>query len=491
MKCFWCGGELENQKVCPQCGQDMTLYRKIIHASNSCYNLALELAKVRDLSGAIPYLQQSLKWNKNNIEARNLLGLIYCEIGEMESALEEWTISASYQPKDNPATRYLNVVAARQSRVESINQVIRKYNQAIYYANNDSEDLAILQARLVIARNSKHLKAHLLLALLYMKKGEYAKAERTLKKALKIDAGNTTAHRYLSELREIADKKKLKLGKKKAQSAPPQPVDDDTFRDDSILIPTYKESTGSWSTVYLLLVGVLIGGICTYFLIFPSERRSLQAEANQAKQEYYSELNLLQDEIDRLKGNQDGWESEKQQMESELAKYEDDTVAEQYIWLNQVYQYKIAGDDYSAMETLAKIDPGVEMPEQFLESYQELMTEYATEGVTRIFNYAVEQYELSQFETSRDYLLLALEWKPDFPEALYWLGVSYWNLNDQTTAAQYLTQLNDEYPAHALAAEARRLLGIAEPVSAQVTDQAEETDSLQEDVPEGENASGE
>ena len=218
MKCFWCGGELENQKVCPQCGQDMTLYRKIIHASNSCYNLALELAKVRDLSGAIPYLQQSLKWNKNNIEARNLLGLIYCEIGEMESALEEWTISASYQPKDNPATRYLNVVAARQSRVESINQVIRKYNQAIYYANNDSEDLAILQARQVIARNSKHLKAHLLLALLYMKKGEYAKAERTLKKALKIDAGNTTAHRYLSELREIADKKKLKLGKKKVEN---------------------------------------------------------------------------------------------------------------------------------------------------------------------------------------------------------------------------------------------------------------------------------
>ena len=144
----------------------------IIHASNSCYNLGLELAQVRDLSGAIPYLQQSLKWNKNNIQARNLLGLIYCEIGEMEGALEEWTISASYQSKDNPAVGYLNVIAARQSRVDNINQVIRKYNQAIYYAKDDSDDLAVLQAKQVISRNPKHLKAHLLLALLYMKKKE-------------------------------------------------------------------------------------------------------------------------------------------------------------------------------------------------------------------------------------------------------------------------------------------------------------------------------
>lgn len=461
MKCFWCGGELENQKVCPQCGQDMTLYRKIIHASNSCYNLALELGKVRDLSGAIPYLQQSLKWNKNNIEARNLLGLIYCEIGEMEGALEEWTISASYQPKDNPATRYLNVVAARQSRTESINTVIRKYNQAIYYANNDSDDLAVLQARQVIARNSKHLKAHLLLALIYMKKSEYAKAERILRKALKIDAGNTTALRYLNELREIADKKRLKIGKKKSEVTPPQPRDDNTIRDDSILIPTYKETTGSWSTVYLLIVGVLIGGICTYFLIFPSERRSLQAEANQVQQEYFSELNQMQDEIDRLKSGQDDWESQKQALLDELDKYTgQDTADGKYNRLLQVYSYKAVGDDYHAMEELAKINPEGDLSEQFLQCYQELMAEYSTEGVNRIYNYAVEQYHQSQFEVSRDYLLLALEWKPDFPEALYWLGVSYWNLSDQTTAAQYLNQLNDQYPDHGLAAEARRLLDI-------------------------------
>ena len=55
----------------------MSLYKKIMHVSNMYYNEGLERAGVRDLSGAINSLRQSLKFNKNNIEARNLLGLVY------------------------------------------------------------------------------------------------------------------------------------------------------------------------------------------------------------------------------------------------------------------------------------------------------------------------------------------------------------------------------------------------------------------------------
>ena len=434
--------------------------KKIIHASNSCYNLGLELAQIRDLSGAIPYLQQSLKWDKKNIQARNLLGLIYCEIGEMAGALEEWTISASYQSKDNPAVGYLNVIAARQSRVDNINQVIRKYNQAIYYANNDSDDLAVLQAKQVITRNPKHLKAHLLLALLYIKKKEYGKAERILRKTLRIDAGNTTALKYLHELREIADQKKLKLKKKKPEIPLAEPADENAIREDNVLIPAYKESTGSWNTVFLLIAGVVIGCICTYFLLFPAERRELQAEANRVQQEYFSELSRMQNEIDRLKNDQDNWAQEKQELQDELAKYEgEDPVAAQYMLLHEALQHKIAGEDYEALLTLQQISLEGELSEEFLDSYQELSTEYATEGLDRIYRTAVEQYELSQFTVSRDYLLKVLEIRPEFPEALYWLGVSYWNLHDQSTATQYLTELVEKYPDHGLATEARRLLG--------------------------------
>ena len=48
----------------------------MIHLSNYYYNDGLAKAGVRDLSGAIESLKNSLYYNKKNIIARNLLGLI-------------------------------------------------------------------------------------------------------------------------------------------------------------------------------------------------------------------------------------------------------------------------------------------------------------------------------------------------------------------------------------------------------------------------------
>ncbi|MFW5675645.1 MAG: hypothetical protein ACOCNL_05105, partial [Acetivibrio ethanolgignens] len=69
-------------------------------ASNMYYNSGLEKAKVRDLSGAVDALKKSLKLNKMNTRARNLLGLVYYEMGEVVNALSEWVISKHFE-EDN------------------------------------------------------------------------------------------------------------------------------------------------------------------------------------------------------------------------------------------------------------------------------------------------------------------------------------------------------------------------------------------------------
>ena len=93
MICYNCGCRLSEKNFCTGCGADVTLYQKIMFASNRFYNEGLDKASVRDLSGAITSLRESLKLNKNNIEARNLLGLVYYERGEVVAALSEWVIS--------------------------------------------------------------------------------------------------------------------------------------------------------------------------------------------------------------------------------------------------------------------------------------------------------------------------------------------------------------------------------------------------------------
>ena len=59
---------------------------KILYQSNYWYNDGLRKAQIRDLSGAIDLLKRSLKFNKLNVQARNLLGLVYVETGEAVAA---------------------------------------------------------------------------------------------------------------------------------------------------------------------------------------------------------------------------------------------------------------------------------------------------------------------------------------------------------------------------------------------------------------------
>ena len=56
---------------------------------------------------------------------RNLLGLIYFEMGEVVEALTEWVISKNYQPAENAASRYLDEIQNNRSRLETINQTIK------------------------------------------------------------------------------------------------------------------------------------------------------------------------------------------------------------------------------------------------------------------------------------------------------------------------------------------------------------------------------
>ena len=83
MRCYKCGSVLSANDICPKCQTDVSIYKKTAMVSDIYYNKGLEKARVRDLSGAIETLKVSLMINKYNINARNLLGLIYCEMGEV------------------------------------------------------------------------------------------------------------------------------------------------------------------------------------------------------------------------------------------------------------------------------------------------------------------------------------------------------------------------------------------------------------------------
>lgn len=272
MKCYVCGNRLNEHDFCTSCGTDVTMYKHIMCMSNRLYNDGLEKANVRDLSGAIVSLNESLKYNKANIDARNLLGLCYFERGEAVLALSEWIISKNYESKKNIADDYIKAMQSNPSKLETINQTIKKYNQALYYCYQNSQDLAIIQLKKVLSINENLISGYQLLALLYMEAEDYEKARRTLLRAIRIDTNDTTTQRYLKEInRVLAEQAERSGGKKNAQ-----PQDIITFQNgnDTIIQPMYIKERRSFSSIINIIIGLVIGLAISWYLILPTRLES-------------------------------------------------------------------------------------------------------------------------------------------------------------------------------------------------------------------------
>ena len=141
---------MENTYVCPHCGQTDKVLKKIIYSSNWHYNRGLQRARVKDLSGAIVSLTRALKYNKRNTNARNLLGLIYYQMGEIVPALGEWVISVHFQAKGNLAAEYIERIQNNPAKLDAANRVIQRYNQALKYIAQKNDEMAVIELKKVV-----------------------------------------------------------------------------------------------------------------------------------------------------------------------------------------------------------------------------------------------------------------------------------------------------------------------------------------------------
>lgn len=280
MICYQCGCSLSEHDFCTNCGADVALYKKIIYISNRFYNEGLERANVRDLTGAITSLRQSLKFNKNNVEARNLLGLVYFETGEVVAALSEWVISKNLRPKKNIADDYIDMIQTNQNRLDTINQTIKKYNQALTYCNQDSLDLAVIQLKKVLSLNPRFIRAHQLLALLYINNEEWDKARRELTKCCEIDTNNTVTQRYLKEVDEmLLPEDGVKPSSRKKQRS--EDVVKYQSGNETIIQPVnIREGKGVTSLLNLGIV-IIIGLAIAVFLILPARIQASRADIDE------------------------------------------------------------------------------------------------------------------------------------------------------------------------------------------------------------------
>ena len=305
MNCMNCGAFLADKDLdyCPHCGCNVLIQKKVEYLSKLYYNQGLEKASIRDLSGAVNCLKQSLTFNKRNIQARNLLGLVYFETGEVVAALSEWVISKNLQPTRNIANEYINRLQANSNKLDDINETIRKYNNALALCRDGHEDMAAIQLRKILTQNSKLIKGYHLLALIYMKNHDWGKARRILRKAARIDKTNTTTLRFLREVDErtgvttrLDQQKKGLFGKKAKES-----YGDEVARNAAVQSAAYKENSRI-SLFVTLMVGVAAGAAAFWLLAVPAIKQGIYREANQQIVQYSESLASQGAELTRVQG---------------------------------------------------------------------------------------------------------------------------------------------------------------------------------------------
>ena len=341
MNCMNCGAFLTDMDLdyCPNCGYNVLIQKKVDYLSKIFYNQGLEKASIRDLSGAIACLKQSLMYDKRNIRARNLLGLVYFETGEVVSALSEWVISKNLQPTRNLASEYINKLQANPNKLAAINETIKKYNHALMLCREGHEDMAAIQLRKILTQNSKLIKGYHLLALIQMKNGEWNKARRILKKAARIDKTNTTTLRFLREVDEQTgvttrlEKKKKGLFRSGTKENP----DTDILGSERVAQPTVYREHSKVSVFFILMAGIAAGAVAFWLLAVPAIRQGIYQEANQQIVQYSESLASQGAELTKAQGEAkesgDTIESVTQELTTEQTK------SESYQALLQAYTY--------------------------------------------------------------------------------------------------------------------------------------------------------
>ncbi len=441
----------------------MDQMKKIRLVSNSFYNAGLERAHRRDLTGAIYCLKKCLNLNKYQVDARNLLGLIYYEMGEVSEALVQWVISMNFQEENNRADFYLEQIQRKQERLDIVSQNVKKYNLALSQARSGSDDLAVLSLTRVVESNPRFVKAHLLLALLYIIHEDYTKAGKSLYKVLQIDRNNAKANWYMSIVKARTGKAEIERKKIKNAFSHRQMQDDDV-----IIPPSYKENTGL-QTILNIGAGLLLGAAVIFFLVMPAMVKRLNNQHVEELKQYNEQLAQKNGEIEGLNQMMAGYENDKEYAEQQLDTYlnSSDNEVSQYAILVKMMQARQGGNLTDAVMLYPGFDPSLFMDETVRAVAEGIKQDIETNGYETLEELAYTMWSAGRMGEAVTYYQTCLTIRPDNPAVILNLGMINRAQNQTDAAVELFTQIVTQYADSEQAARASQELAELAPQTRQ------------------------
>lgn len=422
--------------------------------ANCYYNLGLERARLRDLSGAAELLKKSLTFDKYQKDARNLLGLIFFECGETADALVQWVISMNLLPQDNIADHYLDEVQRKPAILRICSDNVKRYNQALDYAQNNNEDLAIMQLNQVIEDSPNYIKAHILLALLYMKREDWVKAGRSLYLVLKIDRNNPKALVLMDEVKHNTGRKEVEQSRLKNVFSHRKMTDDD------VLIPQEVKQVSPWMVVGYIFVGVILALFAFYLLIMPAKTKALNAENNRELISYTEKLDASNREYAELKDSYDTLEAQYAEAAQQVSQFENANASfmGQYQALNEIRTALANGDVLQAAKLYTGLDQTQISDATMLQQLQSIKVEMEGSIYQELADQATNAWNSGKQDQAAELYNLSLAIREE-PENMYLLGRLYQTMGRTEEANTLFDKIIGAHPDSNYAERARQARG--------------------------------
>ena len=432
----------------------MNYTQEIINKSNAWYNDGLRKAKVRNLTGAIVSLRRSLQFNRENIDARNLLGLVFYGRGEVAEALVEWIISTNFKNQNNPANHFLRQVQRNPGELEVINQAIKAYNHSIEICQQGGYDMAIIQLKRAVADHPRFLRAWQLLALLYMHSGQYAKARQALVTARRIDTADEITLLYIHEMSRISNEGSNKK-KRKTNTI------EYSHGNETIIQPKANFASKISSRVMIgnILFGAFIGAALIWYLVMPAVLQTRYDRASQQMIEYSQRIQSLEAQVSAQTRVLDEYRAADAHRQGEAALIAETQASfENLITAQSQLNSGEFGHEQMA-DTLLSVNRDL-LDEEGQEMYDNLADAIFPTAAGLSFTAGVEALYAGNYTTAIERFTRVITLNLDFEggAALLNLGIAFQNVGDEDSAIRSFELVLERFPYTDNAIEAESLL---------------------------------
>lgn len=355
----------------------------------------------------------------------------------------------------------LEQIKQNKTELYKANQMIKKYNQALNYAKQGNDDLAMLQLKNVVASIPNFIDAYLLMALLSMKAEDYGTAKDALDQIFAIDPDNESAKEYMQEFKqdpaeevkadESGEKKEKKDHRKEKKEK--KEKKDDSSR--TTLSSPFgggisQESGKTKSPMFYMVAGIIIGIIVAAVLIYPTVRASFRSQATSEEQDYEEQLEAKDTQ---LKEAQDA----QKKAEDELAEYtksgEEGGIYDTLLMAMQNYNDRKYDE---AATALLKINSDNLTTDNMKKIYNDLTKQVYPQAYSGLYSKGYNAYRSKDYKSAITYLTNATKVDDTQVNAYYYLARSYEDNKDTDNAVKIYNQIIKKFPSTKSAATAKQ-----------------------------------